>query len=514
MEDKTSKTSDTMEPNQRPFRNFSLDSFKQAMDGMVTQNDTTYQDIYNRYLNLVNNSLKDYSLQEINQIIKNGEPQTQSQLSRTYYAKDGFYKRIILYYSALLKYSGITIPNPSYGKSLQTEHIAKRYYQAVDFVDRIDLKGLFTRFSFRALVDGTYYGVIQSLDKSSLTILDLPFNYCRTRFKDENGTDIIEFNVAYFNTILSPKDKKAALATYPNEIAKYYKAWVKSQNVATQWVIVPTDIGLCFQFFDGRPLFLQVLPATLSYNETVSREAERELEEIKKIIIQKIPHLNDGTLLFEPDEAQEMHNGSVGMLKKSNPNVSVLTTYADVDSIVSKSNQDTVGSNNIEKMKNHIYNEAGASSQLFSAAGTASLEASVKNDLSLMMILGNKYSTWLTGVINRLYANTNITFKYNLLPISWYNESEYVDQSLRMATSGYSLLIPAIAQGFSQKDLSNLKDLENDTLDLVSKLIPLQTSFTQSGNEDTGGRPEKPIEKKSDKTIANKESQDKNGGGA
>lgn len=58
--------------------------------------------------------------------------------------------------------------------------------------------------------------------------------------------------------------------------------------------------------------------------------------------------MNDGRLVFEPPEAEEMHAGAVGMLK-GNPNISVLTTYADVDSIVSKTSSDTAH-NNIDKM--------------------------------------------------------------------------------------------------------------------------------------------------------------------
>jgi len=50
--------------------------------------------------------------------------------------------------------------------------------------------------------------------------------------------------------------------------------------------------------------------------------------------VQKVPHLQDGALLFEPAEAEVMHAGAVGMMK-GNKNVSVLTTYTDVDAIVS-----------------------------------------------------------------------------------------------------------------------------------------------------------------------------------
>jgi len=79
---------------------------------------------------------------------------------------------------------------------------------------------------------------------------------------------------------------------------------------------------------------LDLIPATIDYDEAVEINKERDLEEIRKIIVQKIPHLTDGALLFEPNEAEVMHDGAVNMMK-GNKNISVLTTYADVDSVVS-----------------------------------------------------------------------------------------------------------------------------------------------------------------------------------
>jgi hypothetical protein len=81
-----------------------------------------------------------------------------------------------------------------------------------------------------------------------------------------------------------------------------------------------------------------------------------------------------------------------------------------------------------------------------------------------------------------------------------------------MANSGYSFILPALAMGISQKELGNIKDLENDVLNLQEKLIPLSTAFTETGNEKGPGRPELPAEKKSAKTIANEKSLD--GGGS
>jgi len=48
-------------------------------------------------------------------------------------------------------------------------------------------------------------------------------------------------------------------------------------------------------------------------------------------------------------------------MMKGNKNVSVLTTYADVDAIVSKTTNDN-SSSTLEKMMQNIYSEAGVSS--------------------------------------------------------------------------------------------------------------------------------------------------------
>ena len=493
-----------MEQNNSKYPDF-LTSFKRAKDQMIATNETSYNGEWGnrRY----RQPLKDYTQEEIEKIIDSGSLPEQQKLSRTYFYKDGFYKRIIIHYATLLKYMGILIPNPSFGKNLSTPHIKKRYYSAMDFIEKASLQVLLTNFAQRALVDGSYFGVIQSINKNVLSVLDLPSAYCCSRFKDTLGNDIIEFDVSYFNTILDLNDRKAALKTYPKVISKAYNDW-KDGKKRSKWVFIPSDIGICFQFFDGRPIFLNVIPATIQYDEAIEIERERDLDEIRKIIVQKIPHLNDGRLVFEPDEAQEMHDGAVGMLK-GNKNISVLTTYADVEAIISKTAADSA-SNNLEKMMQNIYYESGTSSQIFSSTGSSTLETSLKNDLALMMYLANKFSHFITNIVNSLFANSNIYFKYEILPISYYNEDKYVDNSFKLAGSGYSFILPALAMGITQKDLGNIKDLENDVLKLQEKLIPLSSSYTQSSSESNNlvGAPKKEEENKSEKTIQNEESLD------
>lgn len=507
---------------------FDLASFKKSNDAMIAQTENAYSDMYLKRRQV--QRTRDYTAEEIEKIIASGDVESQIQLSRNYFYKNGFYKRIILYYATLLKYTGVLIPNPAPKQNLSNTKIQERYYKAIDFIERTRLESLLTECSIRALRDGCYYGVIQTNNKSSFALLDLPVSYCTSRFKDIYGNDIIEFDTRYFDSICDEDKRNDALDIYPKFVSRHYNRW-KKNRVKTSWVIIPSDIGVCFPFLDGRPLLLNVIPATIQYDDAVETERERALEEIRKIIVQKIPHLTDGSLLFEPEEAEEIHRGTVGMMKK-NDNVSVLTTYADVDAIVSHTVADSV-SNNLEKMVQNIYNEGGVSKEIFSPAGSSSLETSIKNDTALMMILGNKYSRFISNLVNELFANSTVSFKYTILPITYYNESTYITDSFKLAQSGYSFILPALALGFSQRDIGNIKDLENDVLKLGEKMIPLASAYTQSaavqesktketktqeeGKATTeqvgeeGGRPKLKESEKSAKTIENEKSLEKQG---
>jgi len=483
-----------------------LSAFKRFQSGISSVVPTDWGDA-GRYLDL--ERTRNYSLKEVEEILNNvSSLQSAQQLSRHFFLKDGFYKKIIIYYATLLTYSGLLIPNPTFGKRLSTPHIAKRYYSALNYLDRLNLEEIMTGMSLKVLVEGAYYGIIQTLDKNNLVIFDLPAAYCRSRFKDFNGNDLVEFSVTYFDQFTDKTEQKEILDSFPKFIANHYKKFKKGKT-GNAWIQLPAEVGICFYLTeDCRPLFLNVIPATIQYDDAVDTERERELEEIRKIIVQQIPHLADGSLLFEPDEALEMHKGSVNMMK-GNKNISVLTTYANVDAIVSRTSADTVSSS-LEKMCQNIYAEAGTSAQIFSPTGTQALSTSILNDISVMMILGNKYARFFSFAINSLFSNSNIYFKYKILPVSLYNRSDYITDTFKLAQSGYSFLVPCVAAGIGQNELTSLKELENDVLELDEILKPLSSSYTQPSGE--VGAPEKKLEEKSEKTIQNEDSLDRQGG--
>lgn len=489
---------------------FSMNFEKASKDMIATSNNNgsgTLWDNHYRKLKL----RKDYTPEEVERIIKHGSLLQQQYLSKSFFETDGFYKKLLIYYANLYLYNGILIPNPMPGTNLSQKAVQKRYWNACNFLDKVDLKSIFSNCALNVLIYGTYYGVIQTLDKDALAILDLPASYCRSRYKNKQGIDLIEFDVSYFDTIIDEAERKLSLKAFPTHVSSWYKRW-KDGKVQSRWAFIPAESGICFPMFDGRPLFLEVIPAAMDYDAAVDTEKERDLDEIKKIIVQKISHLQDGSLLFEPDEVAVMHEGTVNMLK-NNPNVSVLTTYGDVDAIVSKTASEAA-SNNLEKMMKNIYYQAGTSSQIFSADSNLAIETSIYNDMSVMSSLISKFSVCITSLINRIFGNTNIFFKYIILPVTQYNQLKYADSTFKFATSGYSYLIPAIALGLSQTDIISLKDLENNVLKLDEKFKPLGSAYTNSipSTQNSPGAPKKDASETSNKTEQNQISLEKQGG--
>ena len=481
-----------------------LSLFTKIEDKLVASSDDAWKAFYHNWRL---HAKPTYTIEEIERIINSQSLSEMQKLSRAIFEQNGLYKKIIYYYATLLTYSCLLIPNPSFGKQLSEPHISKRYHLALSYLNRLNLPEVMTRMSLRALLDGSYYGIIQTLDKNHCILFDLPAQYCRSRYKDVFGNDIVEFDVSYFNTISDSEMQSMALKTYPKIVSDYYRR-LKRGKVTSSWIKLPADIGVCFPFFDdGRPMFLDVIPSTLLYDDAVETDRERDLEEIKKILVQKIPHLTDGTLLFDPPEAVSMHQGAVNMMK-GNKNLSVLTTYADVDAIVSRTTSD-VSNNSIEKMLQNVYSKAGVSAQIFSPTGSQALPFSIKNDISLMMVLGNKYGRFYTHILNTLFANSNIDFSVKILPVSLYNQNDFVDESLKLAKLGYSYILPSTAMGVNQLELINLKSLENDVLHLEDVLITLSSKTESTGDV---GAPEKRLEDKAPKTIQNEDAIDHQGG--
>ena len=499
---------------QNRFENFALDG-----EGLTPTGSNSYDDSFYYWSQKTTDRL--YTLEEATRIIEKGTLEEKKKMSRIFFESNGFYRQFIMLMSAILNFSGLLIPIPALGQSLQKAPITKKYNRAVTYADsKMNIRAISRQIVLNTMIDGRSYWVINNMDKNDFCMMELPYDYCRTVLKDSYGRYVVDFDVGYFDKeIKTEAGKKLALKAFPKQIADYYKKWAKRKNSEmTSWCRLEMGVGWCFELFTANPMFLSIIPSIMQQGSSIENELTREVEEIKKLLVIEMEHLNDGSFVIEPEEAQEMHNGVSNMLRNKNPNTSVLTTYGKANLYTTKSS-DAATKGTMETMIQNIYSNAGASSQIFSSTNSGTLKSSINFNISIIMVLVEKIETCIGEVINSIFGDKSIRFRYMFLPVGILNKEEYITRTLKMASSGYSFLLPAIAEGFSQEEIGCLKDLENNIIGLNEKLIPLGNSYTQSNGakesesptDGKTGRPEALDDKQSDKTIQNKESKENAG---
>ena len=150
--------------------NKSLATFSSAIQKMIATNESSYNITRYRSYNRWYGIGEKYSLENINQIIDHGSLESKIDLSRYFFETNGFYRRLLLHYATLLKYTSLLIPNPSFGKSLSESYVSKKYYGATNFIDSARLPKLFTHIAIKALRDGCYYGILQKVTNTSISV--------------------------------------------------------------------------------------------------------------------------------------------------------------------------------------------------------------------------------------------------------------------------------------------------------------------------------------------------------
>ena len=100
-------------------------TFTNSYNNMVATSENSYG--WSNHIFHYRVAVKRYSPEDIKKILDSGSLEAKIRLSRYYFSKGGFYQRILLHYATLLKYVGLLIPNPVFGKDLSETFIQKKY---------------------------------------------------------------------------------------------------------------------------------------------------------------------------------------------------------------------------------------------------------------------------------------------------------------------------------------------------------------------------------------------------
>lgn len=463
--------------------------------------------------------------EEIDEILLKDNEEELRELSRLYWNISGLYRRLVEYMATMLTYDVLIIPKMNSTKTPDKNKLLNTLTDASYFIDNLDIEQELPRIFTTMLVDGVYYGFFKECDNGRTIFQDLSPDYCRTRYKSANNLPVLEFDLTYFITIEGREatTKVDELALYPKYVVKAYEKYFKKVTKIDRkgktvinskkdleqgrWLIIPDSLGVVFYYKDTKPFFATVIKSIEDLNEYKGIEKALDKQELKKILLQRIPMDSNGELLFTLEEAEEIHKAAVKMLR-NNPDVDVFTSLAETE-ILDLQDSKQANRDNLEKIERSFYNEAGVSKNLFASDGTTALDYSQVADFALAYDMSKIFATFLSYHSNRKFVDKKFFLEVTILPITHYNREKIFELYLKGAQYGYSKIMTGVAAGIKQSNLLNLNTLENDYLDLASKMVPLQSSHTTSGKDieaEEGGAPKKDGMEKSDKTRQNEES--------
>ena len=361
-----------------------------------------------------------------------------------------------------------------------------------------------------------------------MTVQQLPVAYCRTRYM-VGDNPAVEFNMKFFDDKFSNIETRLQiLKMFPEEFAKGYVLYKKgklkdeSDNSDGWYLLDPSSSFKMNLNGSDCPILANTIPAIIDLDAAQDLDRRKTMQKLLKIVIQKLPLDKNGDLIFDVDEAKDIHNNSVQMLKRA-VGVDVMTTFADVEVADLADKTTTTSTDDLEKVERTLYNAAGVSQNVFNTDGNLSLEKSILNDEASMRNLLLQFNNFLNRVIHRKFGSKKkVEFRAFMLETTIYNYLELAKMYKEQVTIGYSKMLPQIAMGHSQSAILANAHFENEVLHLYEIMIPPMMSSTMTGADilgqknqnknqskqadSTGGRPEKPDSEKSEKTIQNKES--------
>ena len=449
---------------------------------------------------------------------------TLREISNYFYEANGIYYRLCRYMAYLYRYDWYVTPFVIDAEKEKQNKILTDFAKVLSYLDNSDTKRLCGDIVLEVMRNGVYYGIIMDFG-DKFGIQKLPPAYCRCRYY--SGIDpIVELNLRFFDAYFSnPQYKIKVLKMFPVDVQKAYVAYKQNKlkgdypGDTSYWYPLDPGMSVKISMNDSDfPPFVGIIPSLIDLDQAQELDRKKTMQQLLKIIIQKLPLDKNGDLIFDVDEAKDIHNNAVMMLRKA-IGVDVLTTFADIDVADMRDKNTTTTTDDLKKAERTVFNNSGTSQNLFNAEGNLAVTNSILNDEASIHDLILRLSSFFNRLIAKFNRKNHYTFTFGMLDTTQYNYKELSKMYKEQASLGYGKVFPQLALGHSQSSILATFTFENDILHLAESMIPPMSSNTMSSNmlnnnnrnnsaqsQKSAGRPEKEDSEKSDKTIANRES--------
>ncbi|WJV20702.1 hypothetical protein QU593_09830 [Rossellomorea marisflavi] len=402
-------------------------------------------------------------------------------LSEYLYMVSSNYKRLIQYFSGMLRFDYIVEPYNLDITKVKKEAYSKQYFETIHQLETMNLPHEFTKILKHAFRDDVFYGYEYSEDESYF-IQRLDPNYCKIS-SIEDGVYNYAFDFSFFKNI-------AEVKKYPLEFQSKYALYKKDAS-KFRWQELESKNTICFKVNEELdfplPPFTQVFEAIYDIDENKRMRRIKTKMDNYMILTQRIPidekKGEANKFLIDLDTAIAFHNKASEALPDE---VALVTSPMPIDAIKLERKNDDY--DNVAEAERNYYNAAGVSQLLFNGANatSTSLSKSVVTDEQIVFMCLQQFERW----VNRKLKQTGkgkYKFRVKFLETTRFNVNEVRDSFLKAAQYGMPVKSALAATlGLTPSNLVSMAYLENELLGLPDKLIPLSSAHTLSGKDGAG----------------------------
>lgn len=442
------------------------------------------------------------SLRSYLQNIGNNERNLRN-LSRYLYYRCQAYYRLIMYNANMFCLDARSvIPQYDLTKENNSQKVLKSYQDTLNVLDTLNLQYEFLKIYSICFREDVFYGACY-YDETGMFVYPIDPDYAKISGQYQTGDFAFHVDMTYFRS-------RQELLEYLGEPFKsMYRDYESSGQ---KWQPMQEEYAVCLKARAEDwevviPVFAGLLNQIIGLTDIEDVQAIADEQEIYKMIWLELETISGSNEVddwkVDPTLVIEYFNR---MINEALPDYTSAAIVPGKLETISFDNDKANDTNKVAKSTETVFNSAGGAQILNSATvkGTTAFKAAIKADteFAISMLLPQTQA-W----VNRFLSyHISSPAKVKFFEISTYTKEDFKKSLLQDAQYGLptKLAINAL-NGFSEKDTLALNFLEEECLQLSQKFVPLQSSHTQSGQQDAG-RPK--TDNKTDDGEASEEKRD------
>ena len=422
-------------------------------------------------------------------------------LSKFLYVISPHYKRLCDYYGQMATLDWYIDPLKLDIDKVNIKIFKKTYSETLDYLDNMNIKHEFSKIMQIVFREGVLYGYVNKSDETFFVKKLNPDNCKLVSIEDGVCNFAFDFSVFSRNEDLlnsyAPEFRKK-YDIYKKSIGRKKNKKEKKQDYKFQeldsknTIYIKSDETVEYPF----PPFVGVIPDVYEIQDYKAlKKASQEMQNVA-ILVGSIPYLKNESMsnafALDLDTAIDFGN----KVNEGLPDQFgfLLSVYDKME--LFRLNEDSSSTDKIQEAVGNFWESTGTTKDLFTGTGStdASQKRATATDEQIVFNLLLQIERWINRDLK--FNNKKYKFKIHLLPMTNFNQTDFVNRELKAAQFGVPNKIRlAVSMGMSQSSIMSMAFLENTILELHDNWIPLNSSHTTSGSEsadtinDNKGRP-------------------------